>query len=158
LGIRKIQQINSKNFLTISVEATRMSQTPSYLLRNAYNWYEHGRLIEGYTNENQILGAGSGFGNNVQTIALKYGSLTNNISLQFQHIEQNPRRLVGTVGNAWLGDIYWDDYSYGIKTQFKYDKFIFKLNTEWINSINYLWQNRNNKNNFYLFFNTIYVW
>ena len=158
LGVRKIEKINSKNFITITAEATRMSQTPSYLLRNAGNWYEHGKILEGYTNENQILGAASGFGNNVQTIAIKYGSLTNNICLQYQHIEQNPRRLVGTVGNAWLGDINWDDYSYGIKTQFKYEKLIFKLNIEWINSINYLWQNDNNKNNFYCFLNTFYVW
>jgi hypothetical protein len=66
--------VNSKNFITITAEATRMSQTPSYLLRNAGNWYEHGIIYEGYTNENQILGAGSGFGNNVQTVKLKYGS------------------------------------------------------------------------------------
>lgn len=158
LGIRKIQQINTRNYLTISVEATRMSQTPSYLLRNAGNWYEHGRLYEGYTNENQILGAGSGFGNNLQTINVKYGTLFNNIAFQIQHIEQNPRRLVGSVGNAWLGDVYWDDYSYGIKAQIKYKKVFFRLNTEWVNSINYLWQNGNNKNNFYLFFNTIYIW
>ncbi len=158
LGIRKIQQINSKNNLIISAEATRMSQTPSYILRNAANWYEHGRINEGYTNENQILGAGSGFGNNVQTINLKYGSFINNIAIQFQHIEQNPRRLVGEAGNLWLGDINWDDFSYGINAQSKYKKILFRMNTEWVNSTNYLWQNGNNKNNFYLFFNITYVW
>ena len=158
LGIRKIHQINFKNFITITAEATRMSQTPSYLLRNSGDWYIHGYLIPGYSNENQILGAGSGLGNNVQTVNLKYGSLINNIAIQFQRIEQNPRRLVGSVSNAWLGDVYWDDYSYGIKAQIKYKKILFRLNTEWVNSINYLWQNGNNKNNFYLFFNTIYVW
>jgi hypothetical protein len=158
LGIRKIQQINSKNYLIISAEATRMSQTPSYLLRNAGNWYEHGRLGQGYTNENQIMGAGSGFGNNVQTINFKYGSFINNIAIQFQHIEQNPRRLVGSIGNAWLGDIYWDDYTYGIKAQIKYKRIFFRINTEWVNSTNYLWQNGNNKNNFYLFLNTVYIW
>jgi hypothetical protein len=157
-GIRKMQQINSKNFITITAEATRMSQTSSYLLRNAYNWYEHGRLSEGYTNENQILGAGSGFGNNVQTVSLKYGSNINNIGILYQHIEQNPRRLVGSVGDAWLGDTYWDDYAYGLTAQYRYKKLFIKLNTQWINSLNYLWKNGNNKNNFYCFLNTIYVW
>jgi hypothetical protein len=158
LGIRKIQQVNSKNFISITAEATRLSQTPSYLLRNAANWYEHGRLYEGYTNENQILGAGSGFGNNVQTFTVKYGTILNNIGLLYQHTEQNPRRLVGGVGTAWLGDIYWDDFAYGLTTQYRYKKIYFKLNAQWVNSINYLWQNRNNKNNFYCFINTIYVW
>ncbi len=150
--------MNSKNFITITAEATRMSQTPSYLLRYAGNWYEHGQISEGYSNENQILGAGSGFGNNVQTISIKYGSLVNNIGVLYQHIEQNPRRLIGGVGDAWLGDIYWDDYAYGLEAQYRYKKLFFRLNLQWMNSINYLWINGNNKNNFYCFFNTIYVW
>ena len=158
LGIRKIQTINSKNFITITAEATRMSQTPSYLLRNAGNWYEHFRLSEGYTNENQILGAGSGFGNNVQTVNIKYGNHVNNIGLMYQHIEQNPRRLVGGVGDAWLGDIYWDDYAYGLTAQFHCKKVYFKLNAQWVNSINYLWRSGNNQNNFHCFLNTSYLW
>ncbi len=157
-GIRKIQQVNKKNFLTISAEANRMSQTTSYLLRNAGNWYEHGKIWEGYTNENQILGAGSGFGNNVQSLSILYGSFSNYIGLKYQHIEQNPRRFVGEVGNLWLGDVFWEDYSYGFKVQIKIKSTIFRLNTEWVNSVNYLWKERNNRNNFYLLFNTIYIW
>jgi hypothetical protein len=158
LGIRKIQQVNSKNFITITAEATRISQTPSYLLRNAGNWYEHGQLLAGFTNENQILGAGSGFGNNLQSISLKYGSISNNFGLLFQRIEQNPRRLGGPLGSLWLKEINWEDHSYGIKVQFKYNKFFFKISSEWVNSINYLWLKENKKNNFNLFFNTIYIW
>jgi hypothetical protein len=157
-GFRKIQNVNNKNFITITAEATRMSQTPSYLLRNAGEWYIHGLLLPGYTNNNQIIGAGSGLGNNLQTFNVKYGSLVNNIGLFFQHIEQNPRRLVGTVGNAWLGDIYWDDYAYGFTVNYKYKKIFFKINSQWVNSINYLWINGNNKNNFYCFLNTSYIW
>ena len=40
-----------------------MAQTPSYLQRDAANWYMHGTITDGYTNENQIIGAGSGFFN-----------------------------------------------------------------------------------------------
>ena len=157
-GIRKIQNVSSTHLITITAEATRMSQTPSYLLRNAGNWYEHSQIQAGYTNQNQILGAGSGFGNNMQTLNLKYGTFQNNISIQYQHIEHNPRRLVGTVGNAWLGANNWDDYAYGISLQCSYKKVLFKFNSQFVNSINYLWQNGNNKNNFNLFFNTIYIW
>lgn len=158
LGIRKIQQVNTKNFITITAEATRMSQTPSYLLRNAGNWYEHAGILEGYTNNNQILGSGSGTGNNVQSVIIKYGSLVNNIGILYQHIEQNPRRLVGGVGDAWLGDLYWDDYAYGLTAQYHYKKIHFKLNAQWVNSINYLWRNGNNQNNFHCFLNTSYIW
>jgi len=158
LGFRKIQQVNSKSFITITAEATRMSQTPSYLLRNAGNWYVHGPISEGHTNENQILGAGSGFGNNVQTFSLKYGKHLNNFGILFQHIEQNPRRYINDVGNAWVSDVFWNDYAYGLSAQYQYKKIFFRLNAQWVNSINYLWQNGNNKNNFYCFFNTSYIW
>jgi hypothetical protein len=158
LGLRKIHQVNAKNYITISAEATRMSQTPSYILRNAGNWYEHGSLKAGYTNNNQILGAGSGFGNNVQTLSIKYGSLVNNIGISYQHIEQNPRRLAGSDENLWLGDIFWDDFSYGINSQIRYKKLIFKFNAEWVNSINYLWNGGSNRNNFHVFINSIYLW
>ncbi len=158
LGLRKIQAINSKNFITIIAEATRMSQTPSYLLRNAGNWYEHGLITEGYTNENQILGAGSGFGNNVKMFNFSYGNLTKNISLKFQHIEQYPIRLNGDVGNLWLEKINWNDFCYSIKGQFKYNKLLIKFQSDWVNSINYLWQEGNNKNNLYFFVNTVYIW
>jgi hypothetical protein len=157
-GIRKIQKINTKSFIAITAEATRMSQTPSYLLRNAGNWYEHGQLKSGYTNENQILGAGSGFGNNVQTLSVEFKSIKYTLGIKFQHVEQNPRRLEGEDVNLWLGKINWNDYSYGINSKVNFRKIIFKIDLQWLNSINYLWQNNNNKNNFYLFFNTIYVW
>jgi hypothetical protein len=157
-GFRKLQQINTKNYITIVAESIRMSQTPSYLLRNAENWYLHNFLIAGYTNNNQILGAGSGNGNNVQTLSIKYGGLLNNIGLIYQHIEQNPRRLIGTIENAWLGKVFWDNYAYGITAQCRYNKLFFRLNTQWVNSVNYLWKNGNNQNNFYFFINTIYVW
>ena len=49
-----------------------MSQRPSYLQRNAGNWYEHYKLSDGYTNESQILGAGAGWGNDVQTFAMSW--------------------------------------------------------------------------------------
>jgi len=158
LGIRKIQQVNINNFISITVEGIRMSQTPSYLLRNAENWYLHNFLVAGYTNNNQILGAGSGIGNNVQSINIKYGSLVDNVGIIYQRVEQNPRRLIGVPENAWLSDIYWDDYAYGLTAQFHYKKIYFKLNAQWVNSINYLWKRGNNQNNFYCFFNTSYIW
>ena len=67
-GIKKIQYLNEKTYLNFEAEATQMSQRPSFLQRNAGNWYVHGN--GGYINANQILGAGSGWGNDVQTFTL----------------------------------------------------------------------------------------
>ena len=40
----------------------------------------------------------------------------------------------------------------------KYNRLLFNLNIEWVNSKNYLWKNNYRVSNTYLFFNTIYLW
>jgi len=157
-GFKKLQYLTSTNYLSLNIEATRKSQTPSYILRNAGNWYEHGFLAAGYTNQNQIMGDGSGFGNNIQTALISYGNVTKRIGIKYQHIEQNPRRLVGTVGNLWLGDVYWNDYAYGIQAKYKFNKIMFSLESQWVKSNNYLWQAGNQKGNLFIYLNTIYTW
>ncbi len=159
-GFKKLQYLNNKTYLSIQGEATRMSQTPSYIQRNAGNWYEHGQISEGYTNENQILGAGSGFGNNVQTILASVNKGFSSVGIKFQHVAQNPRRLATDYANLNLIPISsdWHDYGYGIITKYKYKKVLFNLETQWVNSQNYLWKEGHNVGNFYCFFNTIYLW
>ena len=157
-GLRKLQYLNKNNFLSIEVEATKMAQSPGYLLRNAGNWYEHSYLKEGYTNENQILGAGSGFGNNLQTIAISLNKGWTKYGIKFQHIAQNPLRLVSVWQNTYLGKVDWHDYSYGIILKQEHKNILFNLNIDWVSSKNYLWQDNRKANNLFIFLNTIYLW
>jgi hypothetical protein len=157
-GFKKIQYLNKNYYLNIVVEATRMAQTPSYLQRNGGNWYEHFQIFEGYTNKNQILGAGSGPGNNLQTFAISLNKGWGKYGISFQHIAQNPMRFSADVLDVRLGKIEWHDYSYGIQIKQKHRNILFNLNMEWVNSKNYLWQNNNKVSNVYIFLNTIYLW
>jgi len=157
-GLKKIQYLSNNSYLNFEAEAIQMSQRPSYLQRNAGNWYIHGRLDDGYTNENQILGAGSGLGNDVQTFSISWNKGWNKYGIKFQHIAQNPMRQVTNWPNVYLGDVNWNDYTYGIQLKQKYKHFLFNLNLEWVNSKNYLWQNNNKVSNLYVFLNTIYLW
>jgi len=158
-GLKKITYLNSNTYFSIEAEATKTAQSPGYLQRNAGNWYVHNQISEGYTNENQILGAASGLGNNVQTIQLSINKNWNKYGIRFQHISQNPIRF---TNNNWkelyLGDLNWDDYSYGLVLKQKYKKVLFNLNIDWVNSKNYLWINNNKATNLYFFLNTIYLW
>jgi hypothetical protein len=157
LGFRKLQYFNKNSFLKISFEATRMAQTPSYLQRNAGNWYEHGRLTEGYTHENQILGAGSGFGNNIQTLLINWNKNWNNYGFKIQNIINNPILgidLFDSIG----GSSVWNDFTYGIIVNQRYKNILFNANIDWVHSNNYLWQENNKKANFYFFLNTIILW
>jgi hypothetical protein len=158
-GLKKIINLNAKTYLSIEAEATKMAQSPGYLQRNAGNWYEHGSLRNGYTNENQVLGAGSGFGNNLQTISISRNKGWSKLGIKFQHISQNPMRLAsGDWKFAYLGSVDWDDFSYGLNLKHKYKNILFNANIDWVNSKNYMWQDNNNITNLYFFFNTIYLW
>ena len=154
-GLKKIIYLNNNTYLNFEAEATQMSQRPSSLQRNAGNWYVHSN--GGYINENQILGAGSGWGNDLQTFALSLNNGWTKYGIKFQHIAHNPMGVTNILANDG-GAPYWDDYAYGIQLKQKYNRFLFNLNMEWVNSKNYLWQNNNKVSNVYVFLNTIYLW
>ena len=158
LGFKKLFILKNEKYLDLGMEVMKLGQTPSYLHRNAGNFYEHGQIREGYTNQNQIIGAGSGFGNNMQTIQLSMNEGWNKLGFIFHHIQQNPMALVSGVNDLGLRKIKWDDYAYGIQSRFKYKNILFNANIEWVNSKNYLWTKGQNQNNLYANFNTIFLW
>ena len=158
-GFKKLSYLNNIDYLDFGVEVTRMAQTPSYLMRNAGNFYEHGNMTEGYTHNNQILGAGSGFGNNMQTVNLSFNRGWNKYGLIFNHIVQNPTQIVtNSIENIGLRTTKWEDFSYGIQSRYRYRNILFSANLEYVNSKNYLWTNGTNRTNFYAFINTIFLW
>ncbi len=158
LGFKKLFILKDEKYLDLGMEVMKLGQTPSYLHRNAGNFYEHSQISEGYTNQNQIMGAGSGFGNNMQTIQLSMNKGWNKIGIIFHHIQQNPMALVSGVNDLGLRKIKWDDYAYGLQSRFKYKNILFNANIEWVNSKNYLWTMGQNQNNLYVNFNTIFLW
>ena len=158
-GFKKLSYLNSIDYLDFGTEITRMAQTPSYLMRNAGNFYEHGRVTEGYTNQNQTMGAGSGFGNNMQTVQLSWNRAWNKFGFIFNHIVQNPTQIISTnVANLGLRTTKWEDYSFGLQTRYRYRNILFSANIEYVNTKNYLWQDKNNVTNIYAFLNTIFLW
>jgi hypothetical protein len=158
-GFKKLSYLNKMDYLDFGAEVIRMAQTPSYLMRNAGNFYEHGWMKVGYTHNNQILGAGSGFGNNMQTVNLSYNRGWNKYGLIFNHIVQNPTQIVtGSIENLGLRTTKWEDFSYGIQSRYRYRNILFSANLEYVNSKNYLWTNGTNRTNIYAFINTIFLW
>lgn len=158
-GFKKLHYLRNATFLSFGAEITRMAPTPSYLNRYAGNWYEHGEVTEGYTNQNQIMGVGNGWGNNMQTVQLSWNKKWSKIGILFHHLAQNPMYMINTdVYTLGLRQNFWDDYAYGIQTRYKVNKIIFSGNLSLVESKNYLWKDGNNKLNFYAFINTIYLW
>ena len=157
-GFKKLKYLNETQYINFNIEMARLAQTTSYLHRNAGNWYEHGGISEGYTNLNQIMGGVSGFGNNMQALAVSYHSGWNKMGFIFQHIIQNPYDLVAGINEVGIRSIKWTDYSFGLQTRYHYKKILLSANMEIIKAKNYIWEQGNSPTNFLFYINTIYLW
>jgi len=140
IGFKKVVPLAKQRLLDFSGELTQMAQTTSYIVRTAGNWYIHGGVFQGLTYQNQILGAGSGFGNNVQTFSLKRISGFNYIGLKFQRIQQDPKGPGGDLTTLGMRENQWTDMAYGLLLQQKIKRFVLNAEIQQVASTNYGWQ------------------
>lgn len=137
VGFRKLIPKNLTQYIQVETELTQMSQSPDALVRSAGNWYEHSQIFQGYTHNNQILGAGAGFGANVQTISATWvnGDIRNGFLIQ--RIERDPELRANK----------WTDFSIGWMPQWKYKNMILGAKVQLIRSNNYAWEKGNHSFN-----------
>jgi hypothetical protein len=157
VGFKKLHPLTNRTFIEVFGEATKMAQSPSYLMRSAGNWYEHGQVTEGFSNNNQIIGNGVGHGNNVQTLGVSWNQGWKKIGLTFQHVAQNPMLETGQSA-VRTRLVKWDDYAFGLQGGYRYKKLLFTADVKWVNSSNYLWEADHSKSNLNAFINTIFLW
>lgn len=156
-GFKKIIPLKKKTFLNISGEILNMAQNASYIIRNAQNWYGHETLRQGYTNQNQVMGAGSGYGNNVQTLAIKKVNGLNHFGIKVQRIQQDPKGVILTnLSTLGMRNMIWNDYDLGLLFQKRIKSLILNGEAHWVHSQNYGWE-RGNKNNLFLQLNCLYT-
>ncbi|WP_439506862.1 capsule assembly Wzi family protein [Sediminibacterium sp.] len=149
LGFNKIisNEVNDIDWL-VTGEFTQMAQTSSYVLRDAGNFYDHYFITQGYTHQNQIMGAGSGMGNNVQTIQLKRISGKNFIGIKLQNIKQNPSadsviRPLSAVNTIGTRSIKWSDISIGFLGSKQFNQWRINAEIQLVNRKNYGWEKGN---------------
>lgn len=157
VGFKKIVGNKEEKYISIAGELVQMAQSPVYLVRNAGNWYEHFKMVQGFTHMNQILGAGSGMGNNLQMIHLEKVENVNRIGVKFQRIQNDPRKLSATVATQWLSPIKWTDFSVGPTFSIHKSKISIQGEAQYVNSKNYGWS-KERLSNLYSSLNLIYHW
>jgi hypothetical protein len=137
-GLKKtFPLLNPLMKLEMGFELTQMSQSPDYLVRNAGNWYEHSQVQQGYTNNNQIMGAGAGFGSNVQTFSTTWVKGDRRLGFIFERVERDPLNHI----NKWI------DLGIGILPQWSYRNITFSGKLQFIKSNNYAWEKDVNRFN-----------
>lgn len=137
IGARKLITKSKEEYIQLEGELTQMSQSPDAMVRNAGNWYVHGQVEQGYTHQNQILGAGAGFGANVQTASATWinGDIRN--GFLFQRVERDPEGRPNK----------WTDISIGWMPQWKYKNMLLGAKVQLIRSNNYNWEKGNHNFN-----------
>ncbi|MBL7759240.1 MAG: hypothetical protein JNK08_00940 [Sediminibacterium sp.] len=145
-GFKKIIALKNNQLLDISGEITQMAQTTGYVVRNAGNWYVHGGVSQGFTHQNQILGAGSGFGNNVQTLQVKKIHGMQLLGIKLQRIQQDPKGFGGNANTLGMREFQWNDLSLGFLGQQKFNRFLLSGELQLVHSKNYGWEKGNQFN------------
>ena len=137
VGVKKVLPLKQDSYLDFGFEITQMSQTSDRVIRDAGNWYIHTQIQEGYTNENQILGAGAGLGCNVQTMTATWVKGWQKLGVLFERVERDPQYHL----------YKWVDLSIGILLQYKYKNLVLSGKFQFINSNQYAWEKDVNRFN-----------
>lgn len=141
LGFKKII-VTKKIHWDVSGEITQMAQTTSYILRNAGNWYVHGGIAPGLTHQNQILGAGAGYGNNVQTLQLIRRKGFEHYGIRLQRIQNDPKGLTGSFQLLGMREISWKDWAVTLLAQKRWKMLYIKGELAGVKSKNYGWEKK----------------
>ncbi len=138
VGVNKVFQTR-KNQIIAGLEILKQSETPSNLLRGAGNWYVHGG-DNGYTHQNQVIGAGVGFGSDLQTIRLEYKNSVKHHSILFQidRIVRDPQKS----SNQWA------DFSFMLNPVWQFKNVRFSTSIYSIFTRNFMWAKKSEAFNF----------
>jgi len=140
-GFKKlIPQRDENRWIDINLEFTKMSQTPDHMVRNAGNWYEHGQIKEGYTQDNQILGSIYGFGADALYVAVNLVRGEKRLGFFIEQINRDP------VNRSQK----WIDLGFGFAPQWIKGKWSLGGKIELIRSRGYAWQAGVNTMNLHL--------
>ena len=128
-GAQKRVELRKSIWLNLSGEVTHMEQTPDYLVRWAGSWYEHYQGT-GYTN----------------AAALNRGY--KKIGILLERVQRAPNTHT----------VRWDDLSYGIIGQYKFEGLILSWRLSGVDSKNYGWKQDLNRFNFIGIISARYYW
>lgn len=128
-GVKKLFPLKGESYLDMGFEITQMSPTPDQMIRDAGNWYTHSEILQGYTQNNEIIGAGAGLGCNVVSLTAKWIKGWKQLGVLIERVERNP----------FFNTNKWVDLSIGLTPQYKYRNMVFTGIIQYVQSSNYAW-------------------
>ncbi|MDC1517255.1 capsule assembly Wzi family protein [Cyclobacteriaceae bacterium] len=142
-GATKIMDLPSKNkLIELNFEVTKISQTINRVVRNAGSWYVHGKVLHGFTQLGEVLGASVGPGGDQQDFNIKVvdSQTSFKYGLNIRRVVHNNDFLYRAFGDLDERKPQWTDLSMGLEAGGFYKRFIFEGQLTYIYSLNYQWE------------------
>lgn len=151
VGGKKLFPLAKKDaWIEVNGELTHMAQSPDYVVRNAGNWYEHSQVAQGMTHQRQILGAGSGMGNNTQTLTVSWIKGVKKLGGIVQRIQHDPRALAGGWSTVGLRDYSWNEVGLGFIGRWNFGKLLANMQMIYAGGKNYGWEQDKRAGNLFI--------
>ena len=153
-GFRKLVPLNrSDEYIQIGVEVTQLEKSKTRDLRASGSWYNHYQVLDGYTNEGQVIGAGIGPGSNLQSMNVSWVKGLKRIGIQFERLVNNndlfyefayeSREMSQYINRHWV------DLSVAGKFSWNYKHLILNSQLTYIRSLNYQYQGNTGLSDFW---------
>lgn len=140
-GLRKMIPINGTNdqHILFSGEITQLSQSVDRLVREAGGWYVHYQVVQGHTNNGQVMGAGTGSGGNLQSMDISWISGFKRLGLGFERYEHDVDFYQAAFPDINGNSRKWVDFAFALQGEWNYKNFLFNAKLQGIKSLNYEW-------------------
>ena len=139
IGLQKIFNINNDDFV-FNWEWTQMEQSASRLIRNAFSWYEHYYVYDGYTNKGEVLGSSIGPGSNSHYLSLNRIRNQELIGIGLEIVDNDNDFFHEAFASARDFRRYWKDINFHLKYNKSFKHFNLSSNLVYIRSLNYQWE------------------
>ena len=150
-GFRKLTPLKGRKdeYLQVNAEVTQTSQSIDRLVRDAYAWYVHFLIRQGYTHEGEVLGAGIGPGGNLQSIDLSWVKKQKLIGVQFERYVHNNDYYYAAIKDLDGQSRRWVDFGFAAFGTWDFKNLLINAKLQGIKSLNYQWQLENYAPNTY---------
>ncbi|NEU10263.1 capsule assembly Wzi family protein [Flavihumibacter sp. R14] len=144
-GFQKLIELKGKHdeYLQVSAEVTQMSQSIDRLVREAFAWYTHFKILQGYTHEGKVLGSGVGPGGNLQSVDVSWIKGLKSIGFQFErYVHNNDYYNVGVFDFNGQSR-RWIDLGFAATGTWNFKNLLVNAKLQGIQSMNYQWTMKN---------------
>ncbi|QNL51608.1 hypothetical protein H8S90_08565 [Olivibacter sp. SDN3] len=144
IGFRKLVDLHKPegDLLQVGMEFTQLEAPKTATLRESLTWYTHSLVRNGYTHQGQILGAGVGPGNNVQSLDVSWIRGIKQLGVEFERLVHNNDFFYQSYGAAYVETFRdprrnWVDLSIALHGVWDYKNFIFSSKLHFMKAFNY---------------------